>query len=126
MWISRASTVDLARPSFCCPATELKSTAERSDGQFHMNSDGDSDERFRYESIFQAMCWLVRPAKKSNCAVFFLRLPRETCFDQRQWFWVSAQMLFLMSLTTFPSCAGAERVATVIGLACQRSRIALY
>ena len=71
--------MDLARPSFCCPATELKSTAERSDGQFHMPSDGDiitvGDERFRYESIFQVMCWLVRPAKKSNCAVFFFAAP---------------------------------------------------
>ena len=28
-------------------------------------------------------------------------------------------MLFLMSLTTFSSCVGAERVVTVVGLACQ-------
>ena len=39
-----------------------------------MLSDGDiitvGDERFRCESIFQAKCWLVRPAKKeSNCTV---------------------------------------------------------
>ena len=65
--------MDLARPSFGCPATELKSTAECSDGQFHMPSDGDiitvGDERFRCQSIFQAMCWLVRNAKESNCSV---------------------------------------------------------
>ena len=52
----------LARPSLCCPA------AERSNGQFHIPSDGDiitvGDD--------QAMCWLVRPAKESNCAVIFL------------------------------------------------------
>ena len=48
------------------------------------------------------------------------------CSDQRQRFWVSPQMLFLMSLTTFPSCVGAERVVIVIGLACQRYPIALY
>ena len=60
--------------------------------------------------LFLAMCWLVKPAKESNCAVFLiLRLPRETCFDQRQRFWVSAQMLFLLSLTTFLPCVGAER-----------------
>ena len=35
---------------------------------------------------------------------YFLRLPREACIDLRRWFWVSAQMLFLIYLTTFPSC----------------------
>ena len=39
--ISRASTMDLARPSFCCLDTELKSTAERFDNLIHMLSDGD-------------------------------------------------------------------------------------
>ena len=86
-----------------------------------MPSDGDiitvCDERFRCESIFQAMCCLVRPAKESNCAVIFLRLPREACFDQRQWFRVSAQMLFLMSFTTFPSYVGVWP-AKEIGLHC--------
>ena len=38
---------------------------------------------------------------------------------------LSGQMLFLMSLTTFLSCVGAERVVIVIGLACQSNRIAL-
>ena len=45
---------------------------------------------------------------------YCLRLPRKACFDQRRWFWVSAQTLFLMYLTTFASCVEVEHVETVL------------
>ena len=55
--------------------TELKSTEKRPYCQIDMLSDGNiitiGGERFRCESIFLAMCWLIRLAKESNCAVFF-------------------------------------------------------
>ena len=64
------------------------------------------------------MDWSGLP--ESDLHRYCLRLPREACFDQRRWYWVSAQKLFLMSLATFSSCVGAERVETMAGFACQR------
>ena len=50
--------------------TELKSTAERSDNQIHMLSDGNiitvGAERFRCESIFQAKCHWQRSQRNAR------------------------------------------------------------
>ena len=50
--------------------TELKSTAERSDSQVHMLSDGNVStvgaERFRCESIFQAKCHWQRSQRNAR------------------------------------------------------------